>query len=95
MNDDFAHEVARLANEAVETNDSLSDGLANLLVGKRITAVTGEVWSSDGECAFEITLEDGTKLECPGQAWIHGPAAELFRMAGGIPTYEETEEGRK
>jgi hypothetical protein len=81
----FTDKVAALMSDVVETNESLSDGVAALLVGQRVVAASAEVWSSDGEWSITLRFDDGSAIRVPGETRATGPLADLIRMAGGDP----------
>lgn len=86
---DLERKLAELVEEAMATNDALGEGMAALLVGRKVVGASGEVYDSDGGIAFELELDDGSVFECVVSGRVRGPAAELFRMGGGKPEGEE------
>ncbi len=92
MSDDFQQRISDAIDAATAQNDALSSGVAELLVGQTITAASAEVWSSDGEWAIRLELEDGSAIEVPGETWATGPLADLVEMAGGNPKRADAED---
>ena len=86
---DFQNELSSLVNAIMEDNAILSDQVKTLLIGKRITDASAEVWSSDGEWSINLTFEDESTIEVPGVTYATGPLADLIRAAGGQPEYQE------
>jgi hypothetical protein len=90
--DELQRKLADAIEEAIDHGvRAFSGGLSAMLVGRTITAAEGEVWSSEGEWEFTLTLDDGSVLV--GQlGTARGPVAELVRMAGGNPYGSDEQE---
>jgi hypothetical protein len=85
---EFEDKLSDLVNGVLAQNAAASTGAWALLAGRRVTDIKIEVWSSDGDTAFILEFDDGSKFECPGAGEFSGPIADLVTMAGGRATTE-------